>query len=246
MKSKIKIFLYLFIIALLALTSCSTDGNTTETVNSILVKKIIYYDNVDDIVTLYYKYNGNKLISESNNINYVANYTYTENVITKIEELVDNKFQNSSEFTYVDGKIATAVYKRNYGGDYYFTYTYNSNGTVSYYSNLGFKGILTLVNGNIVKDERIHNGSSSKSTHTYEYDAKNNPFKNVLGFNLLLDIDELGMFSANNITKHIDSNFLNGTSNYSLKYDANDFPTEKWNPQGSNNSYNLHHSQYFY
>ncbi len=81
----------------------------------VLVKKIIHTYSATDIETLTYKYDGNKIVSESSDGGFVANYTYTGNVITKIEERVNNQFQSSREYTYVDGKVATKVWKQNYG-----------------------------------------------------------------------------------------------------------------------------------
>jgi hypothetical protein len=248
MKSKMKKFLYLFSSTILVLTSCSKDENNSEPVTPILVKKIINTYYVNDIETLTYKYDGNKIVSESSDGGFVANYTYTGNVITKIEERVDNKFQSSMEYTYNDSKVATAVLKRNYGGTISDSYTYNTNGTVSYkrsYDGVIYTGVLTIVNGNIVKNEVFQNGSLS-STHTYEYDTKNNPFKNVLGFNLLLDHDE-DTFSTNNKTK---DNTHNSNLELTFKYDSNNFPIEKKKNYGSdsgNSSGSLKElTQYFY
>jgi hypothetical protein len=244
MKSKMKKFFYLFSATLLTLTSCSKDENTSEPVSSMLVKKKISTYSIDDIVTTTYKYDGNKIVSASNDGGFVANYTYTGNVITKIEERVNNQFQSSLEYTYVDGKVATEVFKRNYGGTNSYTYTYNANGTISYKlfqsGNETSTGLLTTVNGNIVKKELFSNGILF-STQVFEYDNKNNPFKNVLGFNLLIDTYE-DMFFPNNRTK--DS--ADGSDvNYTFKYDTNNFLSEKKRINiSTGNSNEL--TQYFY
>lgn len=251
MKSKIKKFLYLLSATLLTLTSCSkdesvsepdTDTNGTGTVSTVFVKKIIRTYSANDIVTSTYMYNGNKIVLESNDGGFVANYTYTGNMITKIEEKVNNQFQSSREFTYVDGKVATKVWKRNYGGTTSYAYSYNSNGTVSYKRTQPTgtnTGVLTIANGNIVKNEVFNNGTLL-NTYTYGYDTKNNPFKNVLGFNLLLETDE-EMFSPNNM---IQDGGGSPTFNYVLKYNDNGFPTEKKRSDVDRSSDEL--TQYFY
>jgi hypothetical protein len=97
-----------------------------------------------------------------------------------------------------------------------------------------------VANGNIIKDEVFYNCSIS-NTYSYGYDNKNNPFKNVLGFNLLLETDE-EMFSPDNMTQD------GGGSpafNYILKYDANGFPTEKKRSDVSSRSSD-ELTQYFY
>lgn len=250
MKTKMKFFYYLLSAILLVLTSCSKDEETSEPVesspepnSSVFVKKIIITHSAYDIETFTCKYDGNKIVSKSNDGGFVATYTYTGDLITKIEERSGNNFQSSTEYTYVEGKVVSKILKQNYGGTTSYTYTYNSNGTVSYIRNRPEAintGILTIVNGDIVKNEVFYNGLLSR-TYTYEYDTKNNPFKNVLGFNLLLETDE-EMFSPNNMTK-------NGGGEpafyYTYKYNENGFPTEKKRSDvdsGSSDEF----TQYFY
>ena len=245
MKHKINNLLYLLIITSVALTSCSNNRNDTGSPTSILVKKIIITHSPNDIETLIYKYDGNKIISKSSDGGFVCNYTYTGNVITKIQETVNNAFQNSSEYTYVDGKVATAILMQNYGGTDTYSYTYNTNGSISYKrtrtGSQNTTGLLTITNGNIIKNEEFYGGQyPSTSTYTFSYDTKNNPFKNVLGFNLLLDPDT-DIFSPNNMT--IDGSGGSGNlRNYTFKYDTNNFPIErKYSNGNSTESY-----KYFY
>jgi hypothetical protein len=226
-----KKLLYIFSIALLVLTSCSKNENTNATPiagSSNLIKKIIK-NRGSSVEVEYFKYNGNKLITISNGTNFIATYTYAGDVITRIEELVDNKFQQSMDYSYFEGKLATSVLKRNYGGTISYTYNYNANGTVSYQeSNSGSisSGVLTLVNGNVVKNEIL---SPTKITYTYEYDAKNNPYKNILGSILLLNETEM-IYSPNNLTVDNRDKF-----NYSFKYDTNNFPIERRSIDSSGN-----------
>ncbi|WP_291100957.1 MULTISPECIES: hypothetical protein [unclassified Flavobacterium] len=220
----------MLMLATLLLNSCSSNNETeTQSSNTILVKKIIKTYSANDISILTYKYDGNKIISESNDSGFVATYTYTGNVITKIEERVNNNFQNSREYTYVNGKIAIAVEKTNCCGTDTYSYTYNSNGTVSYNrtrtGSQSTTGLLTFVNGNMVKNEEFYGGQyPSTSTYIFGYDTKNNPFKNVLGFNLLLDTNE-DTFSMNNLIQ--DGSGGSGTiDTRTFKYGGNNYPTE--------------------
>ena len=97
-----------------------------------MVKKIIHTYSLTDIETLTYKYDGNKIVSESSDGGFVANYHIQGMSLPKLEERAINQFQSSREYTYVDGKVATKVWKQNYDGTNTYTYTYDSNGTVSY------------------------------------------------------------------------------------------------------------------
>ena len=76
------------------------------------------------------------------------------------------------------------------------------------------------------KEKKSYNGY--ESSVTYEYDAKNNPFKNVVGFNLFVN-DEEGAY-VNNIVKRTYSNSNSTgtyTNTYEYKYNAEGFPTEQ-------------------
>jgi hypothetical protein len=238
MRLKKKIFLYLFWIPLLVITSCSKNEDEIPVVSSSpLIKKIIK-NRGGSIEVSYFKYDGNKLVSISNGTSFIANYTYTGNVITRIEETINNQFQNSMDYTYFEGKLATSVLTRSYGSTISYTYTHNTNGTISYQQSNGgsiSSGILTLLNGNIVKNEVR---SPTIVTYTYEYDTKNNPYKNILGFTLL--INESEMYSPNNLT--VDNR--NYGRNYKFKYDTNGFPIERQTFDSSGNSGDL--NQYFY
>lgn len=95
-------------------------------------------------------------------------------------------------------------------------------------------GLLTFENGNLVKNEE------GTSIYIFGYDTKNNPFKNVLGFNLLFDTNE-DTYSQNNMTQ--DGRGGDGsTDHYTFKYDANGYPTER----KLDNPYLPETYQYFY
>lgn len=236
-----KKIIYLFAAISISLTSCSNDENSSE---SILVTKITKKYGSDDIQNIFYVYNGNKIVKGTTDSGSVTNYTYEENVITYIENRdKDNNFRRSREYTYSNGKVTTLV-DISYGDTSTFSYTYNPNGTVSYTrkrsGSENSTGLLTFVNGNIVKNEVFYGGKyPSTNTYTYEFDTKSNPFKNVLGFNLLLDPD-VDAFSPNNMIKD-GSAGNNDFDNYIYKYNENGFPSEK-----QNSRYISETTQYFY
>jgi hypothetical protein len=230
-----KKLLCLFSASLLVLASCSNDKES-DSASSILVKKIVNVYKTETS-TSQITYNGNKLVSVVDNDGEKSSFTYTGDLITKIEEM-DSKgvLDNTTEYTYISGKLATALEKEVGATNNYKTeYTHNSDGTVSYKeitvdaktgvvntNNTAVTGKCTFKDGNLVKKVYSY-GVGSENTSTYEYDAKNNPFKNILGFNLLLDNEP----SVNNMVKRTQ---VSGSSTYistkTYKYDSNGFPTE--------------------
>lgn len=197
--------------AFLVLFSCSSDNDESSNLsNPILVKEIeVTYEGKTFIQKN--TYDGNKIKNTTSQTGLIVNYTYTGDVITKKEDIdVQKGVSSVSEYTYKDGKVISVL--NSVILDYYLKpvyeslrkYTYNEDGTVSYQlykvnSVTGAQeekdelaGKLTLKNGNIVRDD-----FSNRTTFIYEYDNKNNAYKNILGYNLLLESDK----GPNNLVK---------------------------------------------
>lgn len=84
-------------------------------------------------------------------------------------------------------------------------------------------------------------------SYTYEYDAKNNPLKNVTGLSLLLNDGA----AVNNIVKETGisgsgANISTNVITYSYKYDANNYPIEQVKTYTSGNSVSTYTTQYVY
>lgn len=254
-----KKLLYLFVASLLVFTSCSKDdNNSSDPASSILVKKRIYINDKgvsssEDIV-----YNGNKIVRITEQDGSVFKYTYTGELITKTEE-IDAKgvVDYTTEYSYTSGKLATSV-EKNTNAKYYYktTYIHNTDGTVSYDNfrgtfetgteeEYGATGKYTFKDGNLVKLEVSYYGE--ERSHVYEYDTKNNPFKNVTGISLLLDDGT----AVNNVVKETGisgsgANISTNVITYSYKYDANNYPTEQVKSYPSGDSVSTYTTQYGY
>ena len=198
------------LVLLLTLTflSCSKDGDSTPDSSSlILPKKINYIENTsrDKIgKDTYFTYKGNKIVSDLTDGRYKNVYTYTGDFITKVEGFDYAKLTSTEDYTYINGKLTSVTYKET-SASYSTTtnFIYNSDGTVLYSSNGNGKGKLTFKNGNLIEDASENNG-----TESYEYDTKNNPFKNILGIAALLyNCKECGPHNAasNNYIKRTDT-----------------------------------------
>ena len=225
--------LYLFSASLLVLSSCSSDDDTTATV---LLKKASYVSTGESFTTDF-TYSGNKLVSWVDSFGDKKTFTYTGDLITKIVDTDDKgNVDYTTEFTYTNGKLTSEISLET-GDDYKYKtkYVHNTDGTISFEEfrvavatgkeeKYGDIGKYTFKNGNLVKKEKSYYGTNS--SETYEYDAKNNPFKNVVGFNLFVN-DEEGAY-VNNIVKRTYSNSTDTyTNTYEYKYNAEGFPTEQ-------------------
>jgi hypothetical protein len=203
-----------------SLLSCTKDENVNDSKGLILLKKKVITHSINDIETFTYEYDRNKIVSLKTDGGFVRTYTYTGNQITRIFETSLSGFQRSIDFTYIEGKIFSRIEKSSSEGTRTIFYTHNTDGSISIkYSGNNGAGIakLSMQNGNIIKYENGYN------TYTYEFDNKNNPFKNVLGFNLLLEPND-GTFSPNNMTKY---GGAGGEGDYyDYKYNNEGYPTE--------------------
>lgn len=221
--------------ALLVLASCSSDvtredddtTTTNPTEGQTFLKKTI--EKEDGLtLTTNYKYNGNKLVSVIDSNGGSMIYTYTGDLITKLEfKLADGTLEQVNSYMYsTDGKLTTFTRVEpleDYG--YRESYTYNANGTItvnSYGGNVGAqndvggKSTITFLNGVVI--EII---STNSPNHKYTYDTKNNPLKNVLGMDKIAFVDGEADGNLHNIlTDHTgdavwaSSIYTYNTSNY--------------------------------
>lgn len=237
-----KNFLCLLSAFLLVLTSCSNDDkdcSNEEEVALILVKQRIMVGEDGKTSTANVLYDGNKIVSITEEDGSVYKYTYAGDVISKTEEIdKEGKIDKIAEYDYTNRKLTTVIEKKTDDEYYYKTkYVHNTDGTVTYEKlkcnvvtgveeEYGAFGKYTFKDGNLVKSEISFSGTEIH--YVSEYDIKNNPFKNVLGLNLLINI----LHSANNIVKTTSTsgsgdNIITSVVTYDYKYDANNYPTEK-------------------
>lgn len=245
-----KKILCLFSALTLVLTSCSSDeGSSENALDNVLPKTVNYlYPNSpedNDVSTIVY--NGNKIVSAGYTNSDKQVYTYTGDFITKIEDLAEEgNISSTNEFTYENGKLKVDLLTE-IGIKKYITktvYTYNADGTVAFVSydvdadtkveKKSSEGVLTYINGNLTKRTEVYGTASY--TNTYEYDNKNSPFKNILGYALLIDFDN----SANNVTKQTKVSTYGDnvtTSVFTSVYEYNEsgYPTKQTQTDSSKN-----------
>lgn len=227
-----KKLLLLFGALALSLTSCSSDDSPSDesTTDGVLLKKIITTTSKGKVTTNY-TYNGNKIVSdvddsgESN-----AYYTYTGDLITKIEyKLPNGTVEQINTYAYTDGKLTTFV-RIDPGMDWgnKELYTYNADGTVTSKQYIGDAKTQTSLNATVIikfaNGEVVDMINDFNDSHSYTYDTKNNPFKNVLGWNKINFTDG----EANDVLHNMLTDKAEGELwySYTYTYNADGYPTK--------------------
>lgn len=234
------------------LLSCSNEGyGYNENVVLPKILKTIYPDYPEGNYTTNIEYNANKIVTVSNKFQRIE-YNYNENrIVSEIKYNIENqkKIKYSETFyEYENESLKTVwqtvneekkrwVYSKNADGSITKeTYTYDAENEKEQ-KNPGLT-TLTIVNRNLVNQVSNWGYCDVVTCCKCEYDGNNNPFKNILGFDLLLDQEVLGLnlniSSNNNLIKH--NFFPISTGNIvfepdcnTMKYEYNQkgYPTKK-------------------
>jgi hypothetical protein len=232
-----KRLVYIFSVVVLTLASCSSnDDNTSSPVLPTQVIETINYGGNIETSTINFIYNGSKIVRAELGSD-VADYTYTDNLITKLEYKRNNEVITRHEYIYDNNERLINIKSFEFddiSGDFGSNadYVYNSNGSVSftvYSGNLpdliqSSSGTITLNAEGLVASVV----SSTGYSYAYTYDTKNNPFKNIMGGNKLLFFnDEATNNSNRNYLSEVVSygNSIN-TATYNHTYNSNDFPSQ--------------------
>jgi len=243
-----KKFLCLFsALSMVLISSCSNDDSPNSS-DSVLLKKVVLTGSGGK-TTVNYKYDGNKLVSvidDSGEVNLY--YTYTGDVITKIEfKLPNGTTEQVNTFSYgADGKLATFVRVENDEDvkGYKEVYTYNANGTISVKSYSGDDKTQTTASGTstitFVSGDVSEVTSTNSPNRKYVYDDKNNAAKNVLGLDKISFVDGEGTGVFHNEVSETTDGKVSATYNYN--YNSVGYP-EKSTDKIDGFSYT---SEYFY
>ncbi len=233
-------------LSMVLISSCSSDDSSTEGESATLLPKKMVETTVVDgesgSITYTITYDGTKLKDIALSDASRSVYTYTGDVITKVELYRSSVLYSTDVYAYENGKLVSKITTKAFSTSpqQKLTFVYNANGTVnaneSEISNkvetkYDTTTLYTFANGNIVSTEYI-NGERDKITSTF--DDKKNPFTNVTGVKLLLDLDEnFDFYSANNklttTTVSYDSTgkvTRTETLTATNKYNSNNFLTE--------------------
>ncbi|WP_343660626.1 hypothetical protein [Chryseobacterium sp.] len=194
-------------IALFTLSCYSSDDTPFDNSDPSNQNVILPTKMTKDGIVMKINYNGTKIISMINNINHGQRieFTYTDDYVTGIKNYENNVLESTVEYTYNNGRMATAVTKEysttgTVQNTVTFTYTYTSNSEINVkrQTNSGAAGsstinsVFTYNNGNMASNIGTGTGTVNGNTvsytekETYTYTDKNYPFKNVKGFDKII------------------------------------------------------------
>ena len=243
-----KKILLLLSFSVVALSSCSSDDSSSSESQPLLLKTMTEGDVIFGQTVSNYTYNGNKLVEifKDGDDDYADVYTYTGDLITKIEKFAvydagtpseDRQLLSTDQFAYNANNqlVQFKTTSQDFDGERVTTYTYNSNSTVSFAQNANVPGepseslktgTITMENGEIIKLQVVKEFDSY--TDNYTYDTKNSIFKNVTGYDKIILTHIIGQQSSftfvNSIVGGISHNFLNHLGDYQYTYNSDNYP----------------------
>ena len=210
-----KKLIYLLSVTFLLLQSCSSGEDSSSGSSVILCKKM-----GPGNFTIDYVYNGNKIEKTMINDQILRKYYYTGNLISKVEDYIDNQLRVISTFTYNNNQLISHLiidypdpadpFEPIYAQKTDFTH--NSNNTISY----------EIYSGTPTEQSKLQTNGTITN---YTYDNKNSPFKNVLGVDKIIPYPFTQCDFDSKKHNLISKNSSDGSS-WSLNYQYNnqDYP----------------------
>lgn len=170
--------LFTLAIGLATLTSCESDSETTPNNNAVGVLLTKTIDTFDDgsTVTGTYTYDGNKLTEMSFDDGFRDEFTYTNGLLTKIEEYTDDVLDLTTVLEYDSSdRLIKETYTFTGQASDVNTFVYNADGTVTFNEDGGQIYVYSYSGGNNVSEDNTNGDGDYTST----YDSKNGVFKNI-------------------------------------------------------------------
>ena len=222
-----KLLVLIVIIPTLVLFSCSSSSDSSQSSSDVLLKKEIWSG-----TTYNYSYQGNKLVSIVGSDGFYSNFTYTGDLITKIESVDPlNSFNGHDEYYYSGNNLIQI--KEYYGSvlNRKIDIVFNSDNTRTWTHNnyYGSNSITVYkdfyVNEECVKSQRLNSNGSVANTTTFFYDTYNCRTKNITGYRYIAGWDDLDS-PFHNILKTLNTtSSSNSTTNFSYEYNSDGYPT---------------------
>lgn len=239
-----KIALLLSVFALIA-TSCSSDGDDSSETNDpgvVLPKKIVSED-LDGEYTDNFFYNGTKITKVESTDGQKTVFTYTGDLITKVETFYDGELDLTELYGYdASGRlISYSIINADFpDSNSQETYIHNTNGTISFTLMEGGEvystGVFTMTGNdilNVVSNYDFGFGPVT-TTNSYTYDTKFTPFKNITGYKWYMFAGSENITSGfdHNVLTFTDSESSSNNSTSTFTYNALNYPISNTYTEG--------------
>ncbi|WP_223678718.1 hypothetical protein [Flavobacterium hibisci] len=228
-----KKILFLFGALAFALTSCSSDDDSSGSSDLVLLKKEISTDSDGDKVITNYAYDGNKIVKITVDGSTDGVYfTYTGNLITKMEFKYDGDVEQINKYEYDSNNLLISFVMTEPLEEYGFkeVYKYETDGSITVTTFRGDDVAQTTANGTrkitFTAGEITKITSTDSPSRSYTYDDKNNPFKNILGYDKISFVEGEASGIVHNIVSEKDLDNNEVTSSYVFTYNAANYPTK--------------------
>lgn len=242
-----KIILLFSIAGTILISSCSKSDDNDSPPPSILLKSFVQTDADGSVITSNITYNGNKWVKTVNvegTETSEQRYTYTGDLITKIEEYSGTTggilIPTSTNIYEYNANEQLVVLRTILEGDTrrYFRrqYSYNPAGTITAYYYTGnattqdqLLSTTTIIftNGEVSRTEEASTGFPAVIS-TYTYDDKNNPDKNITGVSKIAFMFEddpgIGRNLAEKVVSEVGLPLNNITTRFQYTYNGDNYP----------------------
>ena len=234
------------VLSIFLIFSCSKNveniAPSTIDPSNILLKRTVTH-NYGAVYETVFTYDGKKLLQQKS-IRQRKEFVYDVDKIIKISWFQNPDSQNTLlqyvDFEYFpDGKLKR--FKKYLDAPETVDFIYNSNGTVDfayvadYNSTYNFNGRLKIENNEVTQYDYI-SGNNTPTTKFFNYDDKNHPLKNVVGYDKLVLYNyfyasmHYSGFSTNVGNNHNQTSYRESSNpsqiitTYSIEYNNNNFP----------------------
>jgi hypothetical protein len=255
-----KKLLCLFAFSAVLLTSCSssTSSSTPLTESDVLVTKTIeHFANDNTTITTNYIYDGKKLIGSNDSDGYYEEYTYVGDLITSVKSYDDTDALVTEEtFAYNSSNLLITYVLKDFITDHGRKEQFVHNGSIISYTVttgtaqvqdfLSETGTIYYSNGEVTHIDTNVVSIGNTYTRSYTYDSKNNPFKNITGYDKLNFINEEAIGVTRNVlTDHFLSATEDVTDTSTYTYNSLNFPLTGSDIEGTDATTQIN-TQYFY
>lgn len=228
-------FKILFFLVFIFVSCTSDDQQEAMNEDNLLLKKMIVTSSDNSVLTYNYEYDGRKIVKISLSDGSSTRYYYQGNLITKVVEYNSTNSNPSSELvneydsnerivrTYYTDFLNNISSETEYSYDqdliinYTSNQTNNTNQSIDFYSGFLYKN----AQGEIIQHERYFEGNLFYILY-FSHDSKNSTFKNIIGFNKLLNSIEMGKYN-NVLGRYDDSMQDDFLEVYTFDYEYNEF-----------------------